>query len=98
YITEPRPQMKHVVMESGVGFHLHDLRRTFITIAERLDLSASVLSRLANHQLGHPLTRDSLVSDIERLRAPKQKITDYILSVAEVRPSATVTHLAERKG
>lgn len=88
YLQEPRVQIRRVIAASGVPFSLHDLRRTFITSAERLDLPAYVLSRLANHQLGHPVTRDYIVNDIERLRGPMQKITDYLLSASNVRRRA----------
>ncbi len=31
----------------------HDLRRTFITIAESLDISAYAVKRLANHKMAN---------------------------------------------
>lgn len=37
YIIEPRRQIVKVVKETGSHFTVHDLRRTFITIAESLD-------------------------------------------------------------
>lgn len=87
YLQEPRHHVLRVIEASGITFTLHDLRRTFITAAERLDLPAYVLSRLANHKLGHSVTRDYIVTDIERLRAPMQKITDYFLSAGGIRRS-----------
>lgn len=93
-LIEPRRHIKRVIEHSGVDFRLHDLRRTFITTAEALDLPAYVLSRLANHRsMGHPVTREYIVTDVERLRPPMQKITDYLLSVGGVRPAASVVPL-----
>jgi integrase len=34
FIVEPRKQMAKVISKSGVAFKPHDLRKTFITIAE----------------------------------------------------------------
>ena len=69
-----------MVNESGVSFTVHDLRRTFITIAESLDISAYSLKRLLNHKMTNDVTAGYIITDVERLRAPMQKITDYMLS------------------
>ncbi|MFT3742416.1 MAG: integrase arm-type DNA-binding domain-containing protein [Gammaproteobacteria bacterium] len=79
YLVDPRKQVAKVIAASGVVFMLHDLRRTFITIAESLDISAYALKRLVNHKMNHDVTAGYIVSDVERLRKPMQQITDYIL-------------------
>lgn len=79
YLNEPRKQMKRVSQESKVEFTLHDLRRTFITIAESLDISAYALKRLANHKMASDVTAGYIISDVERLREPMQRITDFLL-------------------
>lgn len=79
YLTEPRTAIKRVIEFSGIPFTLHDLRRTFITVAESLDVSAYALKRLANHKMTNDITAGYIISDIERLRAPMQKITDFII-------------------
>lgn len=83
YLNEPRKQMQRVTEESGVEFTLHDLRRTFITIAESLDISAYALKRLANHKMASDVTAGYIISDVERLRGPMQQITDYLLRAAQ---------------
>lgn len=35
----------------GISFTLHDLRRTFVTIAKNIDMSAYALKRLVNHKI-----------------------------------------------
>jgi integrase len=92
YINEPRPQMAKVVAQSGIEFRLHDLRRTFATTAERLDIPAYALKRLLNHR-SSDVTAGYVIHDIERLRKPMQAITDFMLRAAELRPTATVTPL-----
>lgn len=80
YMTDPKKQIANVIKESGVNFSTHDLRRTFITIAESLDISAYALKRLLNHKMTNDVTAGYIISDVERLRVPMQKITDYILT------------------
>lgn len=97
YLVEPRPQMQRVTTESGVAFTLHDLRRTFSTIAESLDIPAYALKRLLNHKMRNDVTAGYVVADVERLRKPMQAVTDYMLRAAGLKPSADVTPLpAER--
>lgn len=79
HIMESRKQIDKVVASSGIQFTIHDLRRTFITIAESLDIPAYALKRLLNHKMHNDVTAGYIVSDVERLRSPMQKITDYIL-------------------
>ena len=79
YMTDPKKQIANVIKESGVNFSTHDLRRTFITIAESLNISAYALKRLLNHKMTNDVTAGYIISDVERLRVPMQKITDYIL-------------------
>jgi integrase len=79
FLIEPRKQMTKVTKLSGVHFTVHDLRRTFVTIAEGLDISAYALKRLMNHKMNGDITAGYIVTDVERLRKPMQQITDYFL-------------------
>lgn len=71
--------MAKVIASSGVSFTVHDLRRTFITVAESLDIPAYALKRLLNHKMMNDVTAGYIMLDIERLRAPMQMITDHLL-------------------
>ncbi|MBS0424430.1 MAG: integrase family protein [Proteobacteria bacterium] len=97
HITEQRKQMAKVIKESGITFTIHDLRRTFMTIAESLDISAYAVKRLANHKMNNDITAGYIIADVERLRDPMQKITDYILKCAGYRPTATINDLPKKK-
>ena len=90
HLIEPRPQMDKIVERSGVTFTLHDLRRTYITVAESLDISAYALKRLVNHSVGNDVTAGYIISDVERLRAPMQKITDFLLSQMNLPPDHNI--------
>lgn len=84
HLSEPRTAISRVTKLSGVTFTLHDLRRTFITAAERLDIPAYALKRLINHKDPNDVTEGYIIFDVERLRVPMQKITDFFLTKAEL--------------
>ncbi len=90
FIIEPRKQMAHVTKISDVHFTVHDLRRTFITVAESLDIPAYALKRLLNHKMNGDITAGYIVADVERLRKPMQQITDYLLKCMEVEKFAII--------
>lgn len=77
--------IERIAQESGVPFTLHDLRRTFITTAESLDISAYALKRLLNHRAAQSdVTAGYIVHDVERLRRPMQMITGKLLADAKL--------------
>ena len=97
YMVEPRAQIVKVMIASQVTFTLHDLRRTFITVAEGLDISAYSVKRLVNHKMSNDVTAGYIITDVERLRAPMQKITDYLLKCVGLEASADVIELPKKK-
>ncbi|QLZ68477.1 hypothetical protein FOLKNPGA_01256 [Legionella sp. PC1000] len=97
HIIEPRKQMAHVTKNSGVHFTIHDLRRTFITIAESLDIPAYALKRLMNHKMSNDVTAGYIIVDVERLRKPMQLVTDYVLKCMGVSKSADVIDIQPTK-
>jgi integrase len=78
---------------TGITFTLHDLRRTFITVAESLDIPAYALKRLLNHKMSNDVTAGYIITDVERLRIPMQRITDFMLRSAKLRETAQVIEL-----
>lgn len=78
-----RYAQESVIKDSGVSFTIHDLRRTFATIANTIDIPAYTVKMLLNHKMGADVTAGYIVADVERLRAPMQKITDYIVRNSE---------------
>lgn len=83
YMVDPSSAIKRVVELSKVKFTLHDLRRTFITIAEQIDISAYALKQLLNHKDANDVTAGYIVIGVDRLRKPMQAITDYIVRAAK---------------
>jgi len=94
YLIEPKRQIGKVIAESNVGFTIHDLRRTFITIAEGIDIQPYAIKRLVNHKMRNDVTAGYIVTDIERLRQPMQRITDFLLKATGISSSDTVIPLA----
>ncbi len=90
HIIEPRKKMAHVTEATGILFTAHDLRRTFITIAESLDIPAYALKRLLNHKMTNDVTAGYIIVDVERLRKPMQLVTDFILKSMGVVKSAEI--------
>ncbi|MGZ4995230.1 MAG: hypothetical protein ACXV79_13835 [Methylobacter sp.] len=64
---------------------MHDLRRSFVTIAESLDISAYSVKSLVNHKQGDDVTSGYIQMNVERLRKPMQTITDFILKSAGIK-------------
>ena len=65
-----------------VGFHFtnHDLRRTFETSANRLNLSKYTLDKLINHSNSKDITGRYIVLEIDDLREPMDKIAEQLWS------------------
>lgn len=79
YIYERKKAVNRVVELSGVQFTLHDLRRTFATVADSLDLPAYALKRLLNHKMNNDVTAGYIMKDVERLRKPMQQVANFLL-------------------
>lgn len=82
HIAEVKSMVARVASQSGVSFTMHDLRRTFITIAESLDIPAYSLKQLLNHRSGNDVTSGYTVITAERLRAPVERIAQRISELA----------------
>ena len=97
YIVEPRKQMAKVIEATGIQFTVHDLRRTFITMAEGLDIPAYALKRLLNHQMANDVTAGYIITDVERLRKPMEEISEYLLKCMGLKKSANIISFASAK-
>ena len=79
YIVEPRRAIDTVTAATGISFSCHDLRRTFATLAESLDLSSYTVKALLNHkQADNDVTGGYIVLNVDRLREPMQNVTDAL--------------------
>lgn len=75
---------KPVVQRSGVIFSPHDIRRSFISLADELEIKSQVVKALVNHK-DDDITERYTIRSIERLRRATQRITDAIIHYSGLR-------------
>ena len=78
-LREPRAAVARLAKLWGHPFTLHDLRRTFTTTVDGLDIPHYALKRLINHSDRNDVTAGYITSGVERLRGPMQQVTDFLL-------------------
>lgn len=72
-----RKALDAIAKTSGVRVSPHDLRRTFASIAEGLDISGYSLKRLLNHTTGD-VTQGYVILNMERLRELMERISSFV--------------------
>ena len=92
HIEEPKHPLKLVAKATGIVVTPHDLRRTYVTIAESTDISFLALKALINHSLGSDVTSDYAQITVERLREPAQRVADRIKALCAVPPAPTAVN------
>jgi integrase len=86
HVEEPRYYLDLVAEDCGVQVSAHDLRRTFVTVAEGTEMSSFALKALVNHSLGNgDVTAGYVQMSAERLRAPAQRVCDRLRELCGVR-------------
>jgi integrase len=78
HIEEPKFHLAQVAKASGIRVSAHDLRRTFVTVAESCDISPIALRALVNHSIGRDVTSGYVQMSVERLRDPAQRVCDRL--------------------
>jgi len=83
HLLYPAKSIRRVAKDSGVVFSPHDLRRTFVSVANDLDISTYRVKMLLNHKLNAAdVTEGYDVPGMDSLRAASAKITGRILRLA----------------
>lgn len=78
-VIEPKKVIKRINLESGLTFTLHDLRRTYCSIAESIGIGGYTIKRLLNHKTNRSdVTAGYTVLTAEELRQPALKIVNRI--------------------
>ena len=98
HLTDPRGGIRQVIARSGIPFSLHDLRRTFATIAAGLGIPYPIVKRLLNHKVGNDVTGGYIIPDLASLRGPMQRISDALRSRAEPPTGRVVLPFARIEG
>ncbi len=81
YINNPVRQMKNITKKTGISFCVHDLRRTFGSIAEDI-VSYTVLKRLMNHKT-NDVTQGYLILSQDKMKAEMEAVSRAILNLCE---------------
>lgn len=84
-----------VIAQSGVRFSPHDLRRSYVTIGDELDIKNTVIKSLVNHRQDSDVTEGYIIRSIEKLRRATQQITDAILKYAGVQTDSLLDQEGE---
>jgi integrase len=87
HVIDLKNSQRNVIEASGVSFSLHDLRRTFTTVAESLDIPGYALKRMLNHSDGSDVTAGYIVGSVERLREPMEKVAEYLARAMGINPT-----------
>ena len=74
----PQAIWRHLNRRFKIELSTHDLRRTFSTCAESLDISKMTIKRLMNHKSGGDVTEGYIIPDVERLREASEKVSTLI--------------------
>jgi len=88
HIVDPSFSLKTVAEASGVKVSAHDLRRTYVTVAESMDVSPMAIKALVNHAVGSDVTSGYAIMTTERLREAAQRVCDRLKELCGVAPPA----------
>jgi integrase len=78
HIVDPSFSLKAVAEASGIKVSAHDLRRTYVTVAESMDISPMAIKALVNHAVGSDVTSGYAIMTTERLREAAQRVCDKL--------------------
>lgn len=88
----PSPEQ---VAAMGIVVSSHDLRRTFVTVAEETpNVSIMALKALVNHSLGKDVTSGYVQMTVDRLRRPAQRVCDRMMELCGI-AEADAEYVAE---
>jgi integrase len=84
HLVDAQHPLALVAAASGIRVSAHDLRRTFITVAESTDISPLALKALVNHSMGSDVTAGYVQMTVERLREPVQRVCEKLKELCGV--------------
>ncbi|MFV1873960.1 MAG: tyrosine-type recombinase/integrase [Oleiphilus sp.] len=89
-VLEPKKTLAKLQGISGIIFGWHDLRRTFASTAERVNIGTYTLKRLMNHKSDkNDVTEGYIIQTAEELRDPAVLIANRILDQAGTKEPKT---------
>jgi integrase len=76
HIVDLQTPLRQIEAATGIKVSPHDLRRTYVTVAESTEISPLHLKALVNHSLGGGITEGYVQMSVERLREPAQRVCE----------------------
>jgi len=90
HMVDPRAAIRLVTEKSGIKFMVHDLRRTYISIASGL-VTAYELKMLVNHKMDTDVTGGYIIPNLGQLRKCTDIITSHLLRlIGEKKPGKII--------
>jgi integrase len=80
-LVEPKLGVARVVARSGCSFVLHDLRRTYISMAAKIGIPHHVIKKLVNHIASSDVTDGYVIIQVDQLREPIDQINNRFLTL-----------------
>lgn len=95
-VVEPKKIIKQMNERADVSFTLHDLRRTFCSVAETIGVGTYTLKRLLNHKTSRSdVTAGYTVLTAEELREPADRICKRLSEYAGVKSCSDESSLGQ---
>jgi len=85
HIVEAKAGLEVVRLATGIKATHHDLRRSFISYCEELEINIFSRKRLANHAIPLDVTEGYTMFSMEKLRVVVEKVAAFILGSAGIR-------------
>jgi hypothetical protein len=67
-----------------VKISVHDLRRTYLTVAASAGILAMDMKGLVNHSLGGDVTSGYVIMPLEQLRGAAQRVADHMAKLCNI--------------
>jgi integrase len=98
HVDNPLALIREVREQTGIEFSSHDLRRTYVGVAESCDVSHYALKALINHSIGVGTTESYVGEqlDVDRLREPAQRVADRLKALCGITEPEGVTKLGRK--
>lgn len=92
----PNKPITQVINSCGVEFSPHDLRRTYATIAESVNLPLTIIKRLLNHVTTNDVTGGYIHTEQDTLRDASNKVASFIQSKVTQQDNVVQLPVAKR--
>jgi integrase len=83
HIQEPKFHFGQIAKATGITVSAHDLRRSYVTVAESCDIGIMALAALVNHVVPG-VTSQYVQMNVDRLRVPAQVVTDKLKVLCKI--------------